>query len=361
MQSLHDSACWTCQLRDVKCDRGSSCCMTCDAVGISCAGYDEKPDWIDDLNQRKRRVNVIKDIVRRHTERKRTKERQTRAKLRSAGIARPALTGSVASSSHNHDASQNLAESPSYPASTLTSSGSSRFSTEEGPDILQSVTLDTSSLDRLERPPQSVTSASQIFCSPVLFWNSGSEDCDDSYDIPKLASPVPSEVQHIIQTGDGSLLASASCKTLSLEQAELFVHYMDYTFWDQHSTYPRSSRSLRGWLHLLLTRSEASLHSTLCLAAYHHSQTVDDHQDDIDRYSSSAIEWYYNTALQTLYQHVDLISIGKGLNSSNSGVDILLSAFQLLSLEVGFIFHISHGHKKLSEMLTDTQPTDVQT
>ena len=64
-----ESTCWTCFLREVECDGAVPACSTCDAVNLQCDGYEKKPEWIDHPEKKRRRVEVIKDIIRRQRKR----------------------------------------------------------------------------------------------------------------------------------------------------------------------------------------------------------------------------------------------------------------------------------------------------
>ncbi|KAL4950358.1 fungal-specific transcription factor domain-containing protein [Aspergillus filifer] len=55
--------CWTCRLRKKKCDEHRPRCQTCESLSITCYGYGEKPEWMDNGPQEKAVAEGIKQIV----------------------------------------------------------------------------------------------------------------------------------------------------------------------------------------------------------------------------------------------------------------------------------------------------------
>jgi hypothetical protein len=58
-----NQGCWTCRLRRKKCDEKHPLCSTCESLKITCYGYSEKPDWMDNGEREKAMANSIKEIV----------------------------------------------------------------------------------------------------------------------------------------------------------------------------------------------------------------------------------------------------------------------------------------------------------
>ena len=55
--------CWTCRLRKKKCDELHPHCSTCKALSITCYGFGQKPEWIDNAEKRKQVVANLKELV----------------------------------------------------------------------------------------------------------------------------------------------------------------------------------------------------------------------------------------------------------------------------------------------------------
>ncbi|KAI0859857.1 fungal-specific transcription factor domain-containing protein [Xylaria cubensis] len=45
------TGCWKCRQRKVKCDEGRPGCLSCQRIGVACAGYDPKYIWVEDDGQ----------------------------------------------------------------------------------------------------------------------------------------------------------------------------------------------------------------------------------------------------------------------------------------------------------------------
>ncbi|KAL4931132.1 Zn(II)2Cys6 transcription factor [Aspergillus undulatus] len=64
--------CWTCRLRKKKCDEHQPQCETCESLSITCYGYGEKPEWMDNGTQERAIAEGIKQIVKVTSRRKAT-------------------------------------------------------------------------------------------------------------------------------------------------------------------------------------------------------------------------------------------------------------------------------------------------
>jgi hypothetical protein len=64
--------CWTCRLRKKKCDERRDICSTCESLTITCYGYGNKPDWMDNGEKERAMANSIKQIVKHTSRRKAT-------------------------------------------------------------------------------------------------------------------------------------------------------------------------------------------------------------------------------------------------------------------------------------------------
>jgi hypothetical protein len=66
--------CWTCRLRKKKCDERPDICSTCESLTITCYGYGNKPDWMDNGEKERAMATSIKQIVK-HTSRRKANGR----------------------------------------------------------------------------------------------------------------------------------------------------------------------------------------------------------------------------------------------------------------------------------------------
>jgi hypothetical protein len=64
--------CWTCRLRKKKCDERPDICSTCESLTITCYGYGNKPDWMDNGEKERAMATSFKQIVKHTSRRKAT-------------------------------------------------------------------------------------------------------------------------------------------------------------------------------------------------------------------------------------------------------------------------------------------------
>lgn len=60
------SACWTCKLRHVSCDKGAPACSECVVRSITCHGYGKLSPWANDRRSEQREKQAIKQAVKNH-------------------------------------------------------------------------------------------------------------------------------------------------------------------------------------------------------------------------------------------------------------------------------------------------------
>jgi len=110
--------CWTCRLRKKKCDELHPHCSTCKALSITCYGFGQKPEWIDNAEKRKQVVASLKELVKQTSRHKLAAEA---AKQRS----QPVLLAPKSASTHTETAlsetlpsQQKLSDAIVYPDSS---------------------------------------------------------------------------------------------------------------------------------------------------------------------------------------------------------------------------------------------------
>ncbi|KAH6603544.1 hypothetical protein Trco_008319 [Trichoderma cornu-damae] len=63
LRSRSKRGCWTCRIRHRKCDEGHPLCKECDNRHIRCHGYGPRPSWLDDEEQVRAELSLVKRAV----------------------------------------------------------------------------------------------------------------------------------------------------------------------------------------------------------------------------------------------------------------------------------------------------------
>ncbi|KAM0513452.1 hypothetical protein ACHAPE_007916 [Trichoderma viride] len=63
LRSRSKRGCWTCRIRHRKCDEGHPFCKECDNRNIHCHGYGPRPSWLDNEEQVRAELSLVKRAV----------------------------------------------------------------------------------------------------------------------------------------------------------------------------------------------------------------------------------------------------------------------------------------------------------
>lgn len=63
VRSRSKRGCWTCRIRHRKCDEGHPFCKECDNRSIHCHGYGPRPTWLDNEEQVRAELSLVKKAV----------------------------------------------------------------------------------------------------------------------------------------------------------------------------------------------------------------------------------------------------------------------------------------------------------
>jgi len=99
--------CWTCRLRKKKCDESRPCCSTCESLSITCYGFGQKPDWMDNGEEERAVLDSFKQIVK-HTSRRKATNKLSKQRDPIIRIAPKSASASVESSSSGTESTPQL-------------------------------------------------------------------------------------------------------------------------------------------------------------------------------------------------------------------------------------------------------------
>ena len=332
-----NSSCWTCILRQQECDEVRPTCGVCDEVGLSCDGYDERPDWVDHLDQKRRRREVVRDIVRRNLERRGSTRRQDAPQLKPSHGSTPNMSTFKKSTRPNRSASASILPLDDQHFFTAAADLGRTQGIEPTPEF---PTFNFESDVSGWNNHGSDLSGGASFSSTGSAFKSNPNDFNLNTDFASLTdvSLLCTEAQLTFPNLGTCTRDSTTLADLSVEEADLFHHYLADACWEQHPHCSRSSPKQRGWLLILILRSRASLFSTLSLSAYH-LRLITPIDAELDVWKAHQVsERYYMLALKGLYEHIDMALSPTVSGDIKKRVDVLFSVLQLLYLEASHLF-----------------------
>lgn len=248
------TGCWTCRLRRKKCDEDKPICQRCKKLQLDCAGYGEKPSWMDGGVQEKLRAEQMK------------KRRQVQASISSLSQTNSPETAFFPTIDTNFDPNAfdfSGSNCPSSSADDTTLFGDELINGLNQMDYFGDLNLPcyeswmSSNSDTLR--PESLS----LHSLPISTTSIG--HCTFEASAFPAPSSRPSQCSSFCQLNVSPVGVHQSVDPIGEKEGNLLLYYFEHL----HGTQlPFSQKAERGWLYSVVVRTQVSYWSTVTLSAY---------------------------------------------------------------------------------------------